>query len=56
MGQTSLLNAEITQNTRWSQVWLEAHVLGRKNIHINILPWNNNERLQKQKRAKKGFF
>ena len=38
---------------RQSQVWPEGHVLGRKNIHINILTWNNNGRLQNQKQQKK---
>lgn len=46
--QIAPLDAEITQNTRWSQVWPEAHVLGGAgalrgewNKHINPLPWNN---------------
>lgn len=51
-GPTLPPDADITQNTRWSQVWSEVHVLGRKNIHINILTWNNNGRLQNQKQQK----
>ena len=51
-GPTPPPDAEITQNTRWSQVWPEVHVSGRKNIHINILTWNNNGRLQNQKQQK----
>lgn len=50
LGGKPVLDAEITQNTKWSQVWPEAHVLGRKNIHINILTWNNNGRLPKQQK------
>ena len=40
---------------RQSQVWPEGHVLGRKNMHINILTWNNNGRLQNQKQQKKNW-
>ena len=52
-GSNTPLDAEITQNTRQSQLWPEGHVLGRKNTHINIFTWNNNGRLKNQKQQRK---